>query len=583
MPLPRQKQSLTKPRRSQTAGWAWLEQRLEEVEGAWCIDGEPLSLPNWRTVKYYETPDDIIVIAESVSEIKDECSCGAAASTFQRWGLAAPSYIHDMPIRCKRVRIYFRQQRYRCACGKTFQPPPTSLDERHALTTRLAQYIVHEAFIIFRTFSGIADETGVSEQMVRNIFTTYGERLEKDRRIETPWWIAIDEVHAGKNEYCVVTDPVRRSVIDLLQKNEQMSLGKCLLQLPDRHSIQVATIDMWRQYRMVVQKLLPQAKIVVDRYHVHNLLSVALKQVLQVIRDGMTHTEQRQHMRYEHLLLKSRYHLSDERVKGGNGKEKPSAKEVVKSWLEDVPDIATAYWLKEEFSDILQLTDRLQAEERTDLWLEEIREFVKYFRAKCQKAYRGRWEDPFGNVPETISEWRPFILNYIDYKHRFEFKVTNAFAEFVNGRIKKAYRLCSGLTYEVLRMKVIHGGVLLKRRPPHPCDGARLRTKTGHTSSKNRKHEEQKNSNANVVRLERARKDRDGTKDLAPKSQEKQGWVDRFGDIDQLRLGFGGDTQEAPPRKRKSVSKGNVPKTSNTTSRRNRSPLQHNRDQLKMF
>jgi transposase len=192
----------------------WLEQRLKQVEGAWYVDGELLNLPNWRTVKYYETLDDIIVIAEPLSEIKDECSCRVAASTFQRWGLTAPSYIHDLPIRCKRVRIYFRQQRYRCACGKTFQPPLTGLDERHALTTRLAQYIEREAFIIFRTFSGIADETGISEQLVRNIFTTCGVQLEKDRRIETPRWIAIDEVHAGKHEYCVLTDPVRRSVID---------------------------------------------------------------------------------------------------------------------------------------------------------------------------------------------------------------------------------------------------------------------------------------------------------------------------------------------------------------------------------
>jgi transposase len=583
MPLPRQKQSIPKPRRSQVARWVWLEQRLEKVEGSWCADGELLNLSGWRTIKYYETANDIIVIAETISEIKDECSCGAVASTFQRWGHAAPAYIHDLPIRCKRVRIYFRQQRYRCACGKTYQTPPTGLDERHALTTQLAQHIKYEAFNIFRTFSGIADETGVSEQLVRNIFTARGEQLEKNRRIEPSRWIAIDEVHAGKHEYCVITDPVRRSVIDLLPKNEQMSLGKCLLQLPDRHSVQVVTIDMYRQYRMVVQRLLPQAKIVVDRYHVHNLLSVALKQVLQVIRNGMTHSDQRLHMRYEHLLLKSRYHLSEERAKNRNGREKPSPKEVVKSWVEDVPDIATAYWLKEEFSDILQLRDRERAEERTDLWLEQVRAFVKHFRAKYQKAHRGQWEEPFGNVPETVGEWRPFILNYIDYKHHFEFKATNAFAEFVNGRIKKAYRLCSGLTYEVLRMKVIYGGVLLKRRPPHPCDDARLCTKTGHTSRKNRKHGEQKNSNANVVRLERARKDRDATKDLAPKSQEKQGWVDRFGEIDQLRLGFGGDAQEAPPRRQKGGSKGKVPKTSNTTSRPNRSPLKHNRDQLKMF
>lgn len=450
------------------------------------------------------------------------------------------------------------------------------------MTIRLNKYIEHEAFSIFRTFSGVADEVGVSEQVVRNIFTARGEQLETGRRIETPQWLAIDEVHVGKKEYCVLTDPVRRCVIGLLPRNEQMALGKCLLQLPDRHTVQVVTMDMCLPYRAVVQRLLPQASIVVDRYHVHNLLSVALKAVLQVIRDSMTHSEQRQHMRYEHLLLMSRFHLSDEREKGKNGRQKTSPKELVKGWLEDVPDIAIAYWLKEDFSDILQLTDRQQAEERTDLWLEQAWEFAKYFRAKYEKEYGGKWEKPFGNVPATIIQWRSMILNYIDYKNRFIVNTTNAFAEFANRQIKKAYRLCNGLTYEVLRMKAIYGGLLVKRRPPHPADEER-RTQSSHTSRKGRKRKGDKNPNANVVRLERARQDRDETKDLSPKPRESQGWADRFEQLDQLGLSFGPNEQEFPPKKRKRRREGKVPKQSNNGRHRTRCPLKHNRDQLKMF
>jgi transposase len=578
MPRPRPKQSRAKPRQPQAAKWASLEQRLERAEGTWCVEEGIINLPGWRTIKYYETSDDITVAATLITEPANPCICGAY--TFQKGGHAALSYVHDLPIRCKRTRIYFARQRYRCACGKTFQQPLAGLDRRHKLTARLAEYIEREAFSIFRTFSRIADEVGVSEQLVRNLLTDRGEQLERARHIETPKWLAIDEVYAGKNEHCVLTDPVRRRVIDMLPGNDQTVLGRYLLQLPDRENVEVVTMDMCLAYRAVMQQLLPRARVVVDRYHVHNLLSVALKQVLKVIRDDMTSSEQRQHMRHECLLLMSRYRLSGESGTGKNGKVKSSQLEVVKRWLEDVPDIATAYLLKEDFSDILQLADRQWAEERTDRWLERVWEFAQYFSAKYKKEYSGIWQDPFGNVVTTIQQWRSMILNYIDFKSRFEIKATNAFAEFANRQIKRAYGLGNGLTYAVLRMKVIYGGLIIKQRPPHPADEGKPRTRLRQVPHQDMKHRSEKNPNANVVRLEQARKDRDETKDLLPNPKANQGWEDRFGELDQLELGFG---QEAPPKSRKRQRKGKSTKQPDTPNQRRRLLLKNNPDQIKLF
>jgi transposase len=86
-----------------------------------------------------------------------------------------------------------------------------------------------------------------------------------------------------------------------------------LLQLPGRHGVEVVTMDMWAPYLGAVRLLLPNAKIVVDRYHVHNLLNSAIRDTLGVIRNSMSYSEQRQHMRDPLLLLTSRYHLGGER------------------------------------------------------------------------------------------------------------------------------------------------------------------------------------------------------------------------------------------------------------------------------
>jgi transposase len=182
------------------------------------------------------------------------------------------------------------------------------------------------------------------------MFAERAERLEKDRVIETPRWLAVDEVHLGSKKHCVVTDPVGRRVLDLIRDDSQKALMTWLLQLPDQQRVEVVTMDMSLYYLGAVRRRLGHAKIVVDRYHVHNLLNTAIKEVLQVIRDRMSASEQRKYMRDPRLLLASRHQLSGEGGRTSAGRKKLSQEETVAWWLEDVPDLGRAYWLKEGLS-----------------------------------------------------------------------------------------------------------------------------------------------------------------------------------------------------------------------------------------
>jgi len=587
MPLPKPIRSRAKPRRQRASKWRQLEKRLDELPEPWC-SGEVLNLLGWETIKYKETGHDIIVLAELTTEVSTPCPCGASSTDFEMWGFTELTYVVDKMIRNQRTRIYFRQRRKRCTrsgCGKTFQQPLPGVDARHALTTRLIEYIKEESLNIFRTFSDIADKVGVGEQTIRNIFTAYAKELQNSRSIENLKWLAIDEVHPSKDaEYCVITDPEHQQVLDVLPNNKSETLIRWLLNLPPnvRQGVEIVTIDMWAPYRFVVRKLLPNARIVVDRYHVHNLLSVALKQVMDVVRANMSYSEQRAHMRRESLLLKNYRQLSKKSKKDKQGKEQPSEKDLVKKWLKAVPDIASAYKLVSDFSDILQLYDRQKAEELTDLWMRQACEFVEHFRAKYEKKCKGNWKDPFGNVPVTISEWRPNILNYVEYKCRFGTKKpTNSFAEFANGKIKQAYRLCNGLAFDVLRSKVVFGGILVKRRPPHPLDKKTSRVKRVRAA---RQGEEQyvENPEANVAQLKKAREDADDTKDLLPNSKDNQAWLDRFGSLVQARP----DsllTEQEPSSEATGIYERGETQQRSTSKRPRRRMLKHSLDQIKMF
>jgi transposase len=316
MPRPRPKRSTKNKKRSTPLTRQRFEQRLEALEGTLCDDGDILNQPGLRARRYKETDHDLIIEAEPITEITDPCVCGAPPSAFQKWGPAKLAYLHDLPIRCKRTRLYYQKQRYRCtACNKTLSQPLAGADERHRLTTRLGDYIKQEGLNMFRTFAELADEVGYSEQSIRDIVTAHAAKLEKERRIDTPLWIAIDEVYIEKQERCVITDPLGQRVIHMLPTNRQVELETWLLQLPNRHKVKLVTIDMWNPYLGAVERLLPTATIVVDRYHVHNLLNGGLKDVLGVVRDSMSYSEQRQHMRDPLILLTSRYHLEEEEKK----------------------------------------------------------------------------------------------------------------------------------------------------------------------------------------------------------------------------------------------------------------------------
>ena len=100
----------------------------------------------------------------------------------------------DLPIHGKRVGIIIKRQRYRCkSCDTTFYEELDMMDDRRNATSRLIEYICHQA--MKRTFASISDDVGVDEKTVRNIFSEYIENRKSTVKIKTPKWMGIDEIH----------------------------------------------------------------------------------------------------------------------------------------------------------------------------------------------------------------------------------------------------------------------------------------------------------------------------------------------------------------------------------------------------
>jgi transposase len=176
----------------------------------------------------------------------------------------------DLPIHGKEVALRVIRQRYCCrACGRTFLEPSADMDERHATTKRLVRSVQREA--LRRTFVSVADEVGLAESTVRRIFGEHTQALDEARQCITPAWLGIDEIHLGGRPRCVLTNVQQRTILDLLRDRNRSTVVTFLLGLADKERVELAAMDMWRPYKEAVNAVLPQATIVVDKFHVLRL------------------------------------------------------------------------------------------------------------------------------------------------------------------------------------------------------------------------------------------------------------------------------------------------------------------------
>ena len=177
----------------------------------------------------------------------------------------------------KRVGIYVDTRRYQCqSCNKTFYEPLPDVDEKRKMTKRLLDWVGRQA--ITRTFTSIADEVGIVEGTVRSIFRDYINELEKTVRFEIPHWMGIDEIHLIKPR-CVVSNIKNNTIVEILKDRNKPTVTRYLSQLKGLDQVHYVAIDMWKPYRDAVETVIPDAQIVIDKFHVVRMANDGLERL----------------------------------------------------------------------------------------------------------------------------------------------------------------------------------------------------------------------------------------------------------------------------------------------------------------
>ena len=230
----------------------------------------------------------------------------------------------------------------------------------------------------------------------------------------------------GHGDYVlVISSPEEGCVLDVLPDRCKETLERWFDQFSpeERAQVEVACIDMWDPYRLAIEAKLPNAKIVPDRFHLQKNLNEVVTKARRAI--------QRQAPEEVRAVLKgSRWLLV---------RNYADLTEAQQAQLEAMfavsPELKQCHQLKEDFRQILELTDRDQAAQALSEWQEQV-------RASGLKQ--------FDSFLTTLANWGHYMLNY------FEGRWSNGFAEGLNNKLQLIKRRAFGYhNFENFRLRVL--------------------------------------------------------------------------------------------------------------------------------
>lgn len=340
--------------------------------------------------------------------------------------------VRDLTIHGKRVGIYVDTRRYQCrACKKTFYERLPGVDCKRMMTSRLVKWMGEQS--IKRPFAHIAEEIGVTENTVKNVFNDYINELERTVRFETPQWMGIDEIHIIKKPRCVVSNIENNTIVNVLRDRNKKTVADYLFRLKGRELVKCVAIDMWEPYKDAVRDVMPQARIVVDKFHVERMANDCLETVRKEIRSNLTDKQRRGLMHDRFILLKREAKLEGfDRL-------------TLESWTKNFPALGAAYRAKEDFYAIY---DSLTVTEG----INRFREWEDCLAPEIKGA--------FYPLTRAVNNWMPEIMAYFDHP------VTNAYTESLNNLIRVMNRLGRGYSFEALRAKILFTEGVCKIKKP---------------------------------------------------------------------------------------------------------------------
>ena len=86
----------------------------------------------------------------------------------------------------------------------------------------------------------------------------------------------------------VIANIANNAIVELLRNRNKDTLVHYLHHLEHKDQVQYVAMDMWQPYRDACQAVIPDAQIVIDKFHVLRMANDALERVRKSLRESLT-------------------------------------------------------------------------------------------------------------------------------------------------------------------------------------------------------------------------------------------------------------------------------------------------------
>src|SRR3954469_12868522 len=236
----------------------------------------PLDIPNVRVLQTeINAQRELVLTVESTLSSTTCRRCGRTITEFP--GLDEARLLRHLPILGRVVYLRIRPKRFRCPWCDGHPTTTQTLDwyDPNALhTTAYERHLI--LLLVNSTLSDVqAKEDVTADAMLGILDRTIATSIEWDR-LEPFSTIGIDEIallKGHRNFVAVIsaqTECGDLHLLAVLPDRKKATVVDWLKSIPGSISARITTVctDMWEGYSTAVEEVLPDATIVIDRFHV---------------------------------------------------------------------------------------------------------------------------------------------------------------------------------------------------------------------------------------------------------------------------------------------------------------------------
>ena len=279
--------------------------------------------------------------------------------------------------------IRLRKRRFRCKdCGKTAVSETSLVKKNHQIATVVKQKITQK-LIEKLPMTAIAESLSVSTSTVIRQLHKFKFKTDLNYLPEHMSW---DEYSFKKGKMSFIAqDYDTRKIVAILDGRTQATIRNHFLRYSreTRSRVKVITMDMFSPYYDIARKLFPNAKIVLDRFHIVQHLSRAMNRVrIQIMNqfDRKSH-EYKALKRYWKLIQQDSYTLSRKRFYRPTFRAHLTNKEILEKLLSYSQDLRDHY-------ELYQLLLFHFQEKHADYFFELITESISAVNPIFQTIFR---------------------------------------------------------------------------------------------------------------------------------------------------------------------------------------------------